>query len=373
MNGIPTSKKSLAPRRNVGAVLAVSLVFCIWAPYAQAQQYKVTVIPTLGGKSSIGLGINASGQVTGISCLTGFSCAIAKGGSGGKNQHAFIYSSDGSVTDLGTLGGKSNYSLGASINASGQVTGYSYTSGNEQHAFLYSDGVMQDIGTLGGFNSNGNGINDSGQVTGQSDTTGDTPFHAFFYTDGVMQDIGTTGGANSYGTGISNSGFVTGTSQTFFGTDMLEQAFLYAYGGAIESLGAFGVPTEDSLGTGVNIYGDSTGAAYTTSNAQHAFLTQFNFMVDLGALNGAGSVGYGINDNYAVVGTYFTANFEAALAFVYSNTTQQMVDLNTLVSHRFAEQYTLEEATGINNSGQIVANGYKNSNGIHRTFLLSPE
>jgi probable HAF family extracellular repeat protein len=49
------------------------------------------------------------------------------------------------VTDLGTLGG--NFSAGYGINAPGQVTGYSATS-NAYHAFLYSNGSMQDLGTL---------------------------------------------------------------------------------------------------------------------------------------------------------------------------------------------------------------------------------
>src|SRR5688500_6265601 len=78
------------------------------------------------------------------------------------------------VADLGTLGGTS--SIGWGINASGQVTGQSYTTGDaETHAFLY-DGAMHDLGTLGGTFSSGAGINDSGQVTGQSDG------HAFLWT-----------------------------------------------------------------------------------------------------------------------------------------------------------------------------------------------
>ncbi len=49
------------------------------------------------------------------------------------------------VTDLGTLGG--NSSQAASINAGGQVTGQSFTSSLEYHAFLYSGGTMIDLGT----------------------------------------------------------------------------------------------------------------------------------------------------------------------------------------------------------------------------------
>ena len=84
--------------------------------------------------------------------------------------------------DLGTLGG--THSDGHGINASGQVTGYSRTTGDAAyHAFLY-DGTMHDLGTLGGTDSYGLGINDSGQVTGYSHTTGDATYHAFLYTSG---------------------------------------------------------------------------------------------------------------------------------------------------------------------------------------------
>ena len=52
------------------------------------------------------------------------------------------------LLDLGTLGGKS--SEGVAINASGQVTGSAYTADGELHAFLWDGTTMQDLGTLGG-------------------------------------------------------------------------------------------------------------------------------------------------------------------------------------------------------------------------------
>ena len=68
------------------------------------------------------------------------------------------------VTDLGTLGGISTYGYG--INASGEVTGFSSTTdGSATQAFL-SDGTTHDLGSLGGTKSEGLGINDSGQMTG---------------------------------------------------------------------------------------------------------------------------------------------------------------------------------------------------------------
>ena len=55
----------------------------------------------------------------------------------------------GRCTNLGDLGGGAAAAYG--INASGQVVGYSVTTGGiATHAFSYSNGTMTDLGTLGG-------------------------------------------------------------------------------------------------------------------------------------------------------------------------------------------------------------------------------
>ena len=114
------------------------------------------------------------------------------------------------ITDLGTLGGTQSFAYG--INNSGQVVGYSDTSSGNQHAFLYSGGVMQDLGTLGGTSSGANGINNSGQVVGGSFPSSGHG-HAFLYSGGVMQDLGTLSGrAGSGANGINTSGQVVGSS-----------------------------------------------------------------------------------------------------------------------------------------------------------------
>ena len=61
------------------------------------------------------------------------------------------------ATDLGTLGGDT-FALG--INNSGQVAGFSVNSVvGQNRAFLYSDGTMIDLGTLGRLSSKGHAIN----------------------------------------------------------------------------------------------------------------------------------------------------------------------------------------------------------------------
>src|SRR5262245_45113186 len=60
----------------------------------------------------------------------------------GSRQRPFSYT----VTDLGTLGGKGSVACG--INSRGQVVGFSSIATGQLHAFLWSHGVMTDLGTL---------------------------------------------------------------------------------------------------------------------------------------------------------------------------------------------------------------------------------
>ena len=71
------------------------------------------------------------------------------------------------MTSLGTLFG-TGYSAAFGINDSGEITGYSYNpSIGDMSAFLYSGGVMADLGGLPGYPfSSGQCINATGEVAG---------------------------------------------------------------------------------------------------------------------------------------------------------------------------------------------------------------
>jgi probable HAF family extracellular repeat protein len=70
----------------------------------------------------------------------------------------------------------------ASINARGQVVGQSTTASGELHAFLWEDGVMHDLGTLGGDYSAALGINARGEIVGQSVASTTSPLQAVLWT-----------------------------------------------------------------------------------------------------------------------------------------------------------------------------------------------
>src|SRR5713101_4163471 len=90
------------------------------------------------------------------------------------------------VIDLGGLGGSKSAQASA-VNDLGQVVGKS-----ANHAFLWENGVMTDLGTLGGLVSSANAINDLGQVVGESETAAGE-VHAFIWEHSSMRDLGSAG------------------------------------------------------------------------------------------------------------------------------------------------------------------------------------
>src|SRR6476660_3458403 len=139
---------------------------------------------TLGGYISEGYSINNREQVVGYSSLTG-----------GSVSHAFLYS-NGHIQDLGAFGPNAalNTSLASCINDHGQVVGYSDVPGNAGivHAFLYSDGSLRDLGVLlGNYNSEAIGINNSGAIVGVYYSNAQGFANVFLYVGGRMYDLNT--------------------------------------------------------------------------------------------------------------------------------------------------------------------------------------
>jgi probable HAF family extracellular repeat protein len=106
--------------------------------------------------------------------------------------HAFLFS-DGQMSDLGTLGG--SWSTAFAINARGSRAGDAYVTGDTtQHAFLYEKGSMRDINPSGSIFSVAFGINPSDEVVGQAYAPGP---RAFLFKHGQATLLGTLGGSGS--------------------------------------------------------------------------------------------------------------------------------------------------------------------------------
>ncbi|HEX8521246.1 MAG TPA: hypothetical protein VF669_03250 [Tepidisphaeraceae bacterium] len=187
---------------------------------------------TLGGFGSVGQAINSKGHTAGYS------------GTASGNTHAFVYTGPvgrdvtvGPLQDLGTLGGSS--SQANSINERDQIVGQSSINAQSTaHAFLYENGRMKDLGTFTsprtgtGSSSFANDINNLGDIVGYVQAAGGaTPYTAFLYRDGVMQDLNALIPASSgwdlwFASAINDSGQIVG-SGTFNGAP---RAFLLTPG-----------------------------------------------------------------------------------------------------------------------------------------------
>jgi probable HAF family extracellular repeat protein len=100
------------------------------------------------------------------------------------------------------------------INDSGQIVGYLDTSSGASRAFLYSNGTMQDLPTLGGAQSSAICINNLGQVLGSAYTSSGAS-HPFLYSNGTMQDLNNlipaiAGWTSLSVTAINDSGQIVG-------------------------------------------------------------------------------------------------------------------------------------------------------------------
>ena len=219
----------------------------------------------------------------------------------------------------------------------------------DTHAFLYTgvpgvDGVMHDLGTLGGTSSEAWDINSSGQIVGYSLINADPPiYHAFLYigvpgAGGVMHDLGTLGGTegNSYAYGINDNGAIVGKSEIISGPHAGEtHAFLYigvpGEGGFMHDLGTLVEENYfDSEAHAINNLSQIVGWSMINANpSQYNAFRLYGTMADLGTLGGGTSEAWGINDRGQIVGNAAIAG-EGWIRHAFLYDRGSMKDLGTL-------------------------------------------
>jgi probable HAF family extracellular repeat protein len=341
--------------RNLLNVVSYLLLLVLFASIATAQSYTVTDLGIFAGDSySVGSAINASGQVV--------------GGSGSTTSHGFFWSASQGLLALPPLPG-GNFSVAVGINSGSVVTGSSTTSHGNDHAVLWINGKIRDLGTLsGGSVSVANAINDAAQVAGGSDSAG-TDTHAFVWSKATgMQDLGTLIGSGGYSVAqaINRYGEVVG--QSTVGPGGQTHGFVWTKARGLKDLGTLSGGA-NSIAYDVNDHGQIVGLSDSGASYSHAVLwTATGKIQDLGTLaNTTGSNANGINNAGQVVGYAVFSNFSYH-AFVWTKTAG-MQDLNSLIASNSG--WTIEFAFAINDSGQITGRG--SINGQEHAFLLTPQ
>lgn len=352
-------------RRHRGGYLAVLafLSASAWAADPSAAPYSIFDLGTLGGQTSVGTAINNNGTVVGWS-LDSIGA-----------RRAFMYA-DEAMTSLGTLetGPASAYaeSSASDISDAGHVVGYASTDSGARHAFLYRAGTMQDLGTLGGDESFASGVSAKGQVVGTAKNAANE-IRGFVAQRGKMEELGQTGCSrpNTYPYSVNDYGQVVGSAPAGDceqGEAGVQQAFLYSTR-IMLNLGSLRSDGQGaSFATRINEPGQIVGHSDTPEGASRAFLIASNQMVDLGALGGTISRGYGINNHGQVVGYAFDKGNQNQLAFLYGADVG-MLDLNRLLPS--GTNWIVRAANAINDHGQIT--GWGEYFGQPRAFLMTPD
>jgi len=299
---------------------------------------------------------------------------------------------DGFKLDLGTLGGSNSWMNWGEINDRGQVVGDSETAvldpngedicGFGTHLtcrpFLWQNGHMSALPTLGGNNGQASAINNRGQIVGFAEngtvdsscppnTTNNRIALPVLWEKGNAQALPTVGSdPDGVAFWINNQGQAVGYSGTC-------TAALHAVSwenGAASPLPDLGT---GAIAEGISNQGKIVGIVGSADGTtQYGALWQNGVLTNLGLLPGDfGGIASGINNKGQVVGSNYDSNFNWSHGFIWQN--DVMTDLNTLFpanSNLFAVM-----ANKINERGQIsgmaiVLSGPDAGN-IH-AFLATP-
>jgi len=346
---------------------------CFVSHAFQSQNGVLTDLGVLpGGASSQAFWITENGLIVGNSQNGEIDPLF----SGFPENRAVLWQ-NGRITDLGTLPEGGYESFASTVNSRGQVVGFAFNTipdplslagpgffPTQTRAFLWQNGAMQDLGTLGGSGAFAYFVNEGGQIAGESYTdstlnpAGLPTIDPFLWENGTMRDLGNLGGTLSTTTAFNNRGDIVGSSN--LAGDLNSHPYLWTKNRGMQDLGTLG--GDNGVANWINEAGDIAGKADLPgpSPQNHdAVLWKNGVILDLGTLPGDSCANaYYVNVGGQVVGT--SENRDLCLvptgehAFLWEHD-GPMVDLNSLIPPGSTLQLTF--AVAMNDRGEIAGFG----------------
>jgi len=389
-----TKQPQLKFLRITLSVLLISTGCGLFAGSQQQRKYSITDLASLGGTNSRANSINNLSWLAGYSNLAG-----------NQSRHAALWRG-GVLTDLGTLGGPNSAVTFSVKSNSGIISGISQTSkpdplgeawssaafypgatgtGYINRGFIWENGSMHALPTLGGNNGFATGANSHGQIAGWAENNVHDPtcvppqqlqFRPVVYAkpNQITELPLEAGDSSGAATAITEDGRVVGISGSCdqaVGRYTARHAVLWDKCNLID-LGNLGAELWNTP-TNINQHGDVVGfAATSNSDVDGDFLEAFIWTKE-GGMQGLGflpgdvhSEAYGINEKRQVVGLSCDADGNCR-AFIWENGV--MRDLNDLKQGSYAAK--LEQARDINDAGEISGRSL-DANGVRRAILAVP-
>lgn len=368
---------------------------------AARAKYTIAALPTLGGTQGRSNSVNDIGWVTGWANLTG-----------DLYQHATLWRR-GQITDLGTLGGNNSTIEWPVINSHGIIVGGSETTQPEARTpidpngenfclistgttnyclgFLWQNGSMVALPTLGGPNAYAVGVNNRDLVIGWSETAAADPScqppqvynaHGFTYQNGALADLPPLPGDHlSAAIALNDRGEIVGLSgicanPNTVGFPLTRHAVMWKPNGSVIDLGNLGGSNPDPnnflsgfAATNINNLGQVVGLSVVVGDTTvHAFLWDQGVMTEIPPVAGDFlSVAWGIGEHGEVLGQSCDVNFNCR-GFIWKNGIT--TDINTLVPAR--NNLYVIDANFLNEEGEITGQALDLTTGAMPAILISP-
>jgi probable HAF family extracellular repeat protein len=380
----------------VAAVLAAASVGSHPSASQPPAAYTLMLLPSLDRIHSRGNSINNAGWVAGYSHFSQ------------TYRHAVLWSG-GTILDLGTLGSR-NRDKNSNVvwpvkNTRGILVGISQTdapdpwgenwscsgffplstsTGFKCLGFVWENGLMRSLPTLGGTHGFAAAANNHGQIVGWAENrvrdTTCTPPQIFQFRAVVWGPQGNqihelpvlAGDTSSAATAINDKGQIVGISGTCddaIGSATAAHAVLWENGTVVEIPNLGG--DEWNTPTAINEQGDVVGFSDHAGDViTEAFIwSKTGGLQGLGFLDGHGfSEAFGINERRQVVGLSCTAEVADCRAVIWENGVPR--DLNQLVAP--APGIHMSHAMDINDAGVITGRAFNSNTNELLAYVATP-